>query len=242
MVGRAIFPDTHLSALLRARSDDASARERAWREVAAVYRRPVYLHLRVKWRCTPERAEDLTQDFFVYALQRDVLARFEPQRGRFRTFVRVCVDRLVLNELQAGQRIKRGGQQRRLQLDVHELEQVLRTHAPAPADRVFEVAWARSVLQESVKRLGEQLTAEGRGHQFQAFSLYDLADDPISYQELASSLGVQVTDVTNYLSAARRRFRQVTLETLRELTATREEFEAEVLALCGAPTLGALAS
>jgi len=42
-----------------------------------------------------------------------------------------------------------------------------------------------------------------------------------------------VSDVTNYLSFARREFRCVALEKLREMTATDEEFRREVRALFG---------
>ena len=40
-------------------------------------------------------------------------------------------------------------------------------------------------------------------------------------------------DVTNYLAAARRKFRELVLAGLRDLTATEEEFRAEARALLG---------
>ena len=54
-----------------------------------------------------------------------------------------------------------------------------------------------------------------------------------TYAELARRLGLSPTDVTNELAAARREFRRLVLEALREQCATDEEFEAESRALTG---------
>ena len=40
--------------------------------------------------------------------------------------------------------------------------------------------------------------------------------------------------MTNYLAAMRRRFREIVLDALREVTATEQEFRAEARALLGA--------
>ena len=52
-------------------------------------------------------------------------------------------------------------------------------------------------------------------------------------EELAQELGVSVTDVTNYLSFARREFRRTVLEKLREITASEEEYRMEARAVLG---------
>ena len=51
----------------------------------AAYWRPVYRHLRARWRVREEEAEDLAQGFFAAALEKGWLARYEPARGRFRS-------------------------------------------------------------------------------------------------------------------------------------------------------------
>ena len=95
------FPATHLSLVRRVRSTDADTRARAQDALAAVYWAPIYAHVRLTHRQEPADAEDLTQGFFVEALRRDLFARYEPSRARFRTFVRTCVDSYVANALQA---------------------------------------------------------------------------------------------------------------------------------------------
>jgi hypothetical protein len=70
-----------------------------------------------------------------------------------------------------------------------------------------------------------------RVRQFAAFSRYDLeaADGaaPPTYAALGAELGISVSDVTNALFAARRDFRTLVLECLRELTRSDDEFHAE---------------
>ena len=228
-----LFPTTNLTAIGRARSHDRAERERAWLELAAVYHRPVYLHLRLKWRKSAVEAEDLTQHFFLHAIENELLGAYDPARGRFRTFVRVCADRVVMNDNAARRALKRSGGARHLDIDFTELEAAVADNAAVDPDRVFEEEWARSVLAASVSRLEKELAAEGRSHQFEVFSRYDLAETKATYAEIAEALGISVHDVTNYLAAARRRFRAVALEMLRELTASEEEFQAEAAALFG---------
>ena len=75
--------------------------------------------------------------------------------------------------------------------------------------------------------------ALGRRH-VETFRRYDFADDRhISYREVATKFAIRETTVTNHLAAARRQFRQAVLDTLREATASDEEFRAEARALLG---------
>jgi F0F1-type ATP synthase membrane subunit b/b' len=58
-------------------------------------------------------------------------------------------------------------------------------------------------------------------------------DRSVSYRELAARFSLAETSVTNELSAARQQFRQIVLDTLREATASEQEFRAEARALLG---------
>jgi hypothetical protein len=84
--------------------------------------------------------------------------------------------------------------------------------------------------------LRDACAARGRASRFRVFELYDLAeedDDRPTYADLAQRLGLSATDVTNELAAARREFRRLVIEALREQCTTDEEFEAEARALAG---------
>src|SRR5437660_7821556 len=92
------FPTTRHSALTAVREGDPEARRRALSALATAYWRPVYGYLRLHWRKPHEEAADLTQDFFAHALEKDLLARFDPERARLRTFLRACVDRVAAED------------------------------------------------------------------------------------------------------------------------------------------------
>ena len=73
-----------------------------------------------------------------------------------------------------------------------------------------------------------------------AFTLlerYDVegADDPErpGYAELGAELGLSTSQVTNHLHWARRELRATVLATLREITASEEEYRSEARALLG---------
>jgi hypothetical protein len=103
------FPATRHSVIERIRGESADDRRAAFGDLVEGYWKPVYKHLRVTWRLGAEDAQDLTQGFFADAFQKGWLERFEPEKARFRTFVRVCADRFVMNRRQAEGRLKRGG-------------------------------------------------------------------------------------------------------------------------------------
>ena len=66
------------------------------------------------------------------------------------------------------------------------------------------------------------------------FERYDLADTDEgrpTYEDIARTLGIAKTDVTNELAAARRELRRIVFEVLREQCPTDEEFEKERRAL-----------
>jgi RNA polymerase sigma factor (sigma-70 family) len=230
------FPVTHLSLLRRVRSDDSETRARAQDALAAVYWTPIYTHVRLAHRQEPSDAEDLTQGFFVEVLRRDLFARYDPERARFRTFVRRCVDSYVANAIQAERRQKRGGDQSFISIEAAEAEERLTSEgrlATIEADAAFHREWVRSVLVTALGRLRERYLAEQRPVHLALFERYDMADDRPSYAELALEHAIPTTQVTNWLSATRRDFRSIVLETIRDLTGSDEEFREEVKLLLG---------
>ena len=101
------FPPTRHSAVAAVRSADTAERARGLAILSAVYWRPVYTYLRLRWHKPREEAADLAQEFFVQIVERDLLARFDPSRARLRTFLRTCIDGLVANYDKAAFRKKR---------------------------------------------------------------------------------------------------------------------------------------
>lgn len=231
------FPSTRHSIIERIRAEDADTRRDAFGDLVQGYWKPVYKHLRVTWRLEAEDARDLTQGFFADAFQKAWLERFEPGKARFRTFVRVCADRFVMNVKQSDSRQKRGGGAPRISLDFDsaEREVIAHTRASSPEpEAYFHQEFIRSLFEQAVQAVRDEYLANGRTTHFALFERYDLApEEDISYADLASEFGFTTTQVTNYLAQVRRRFRERALETLRGLCVSDAEFRREARDLFG---------
>lgn len=236
------FPLTSWSAVAGARSEDAAERTRSFETLVAAYWKPVYKTIRMKWRKSNEDAKDLTQGFFLRAMEKDFFAPYDPAKARFRTFLRTCLDGYLANEAKAAGRLKRGGGATLLSLEFETAEgELARMEIPSPdtVERYFDDEWVRSLFGIAVDALRADCAARGRDVHFRIFERYDLdpaVDGRATYEQLAGEHGIPVTSVTNYLALARREFRRIVLERLRELTSTDEEFHEEVRLLLGPTT------
>jgi RNA polymerase sigma factor (sigma-70 family) len=229
------FPPTRYSVVAGVQSDDPGRRSRALDALAAAYWKPVYKYLRLRWQMDPEDARDLTQEFFARLIEKDFLDSYDPARGRLRTFLRTCADRLFLNQARDARRLKRGsGALVALDFDQaeHELAAVAQTESP---EDYFEKEWVRTVFAMAVDRLRRQCQTAGKIVHFELFEHYDLAESvpARSYADLGRDFGLATTDVTNYLAFARREFRRCVLDQLREMTGSDDEFRREAHSLLG---------
>lgn len=233
------FPTTRISAIAGIRQTDPAVRTRSADTLITAYWKPVYKYIRVKWRKPNEDAKDLTQAFFTRALEKEFFASFDPVKGRFRTFLRTCLDGFLANEEKADGRFKRGGDVIHLPLEFETAEgEIVQTEIPSgeDLDKYFDAEWVRHLFALTVEALREDCAARGREILFEVFERYDLEDDSaerLTYQKLGTQMGLSATTITNHLSVARREFRRILLDKLREITATDEEFRREARFLLG---------
>ena len=234
------FPATRASVVRDLGSADPARRAAAYDALARSYWRPVYVYIRLRWRRSPDDAQDLTQEFFTRAFEREYLSRYDPDKARFRTFVRTCLDGFLANADKAAGRLKRGGGVTITGVDYARFDADLAAHArseePDP-ERWFYLEWVRGLFADAVDRLRAHGEAEGHERAFTLFVRYDV-DEPVegarpTYATLAQETGLKVTDVTNELAWARRAFRDIVLALLREVCASDEEFRAEARDLLG---------
>lgn len=217
------------------RDPDRACVRRSFARIAEAYGAPLYKHVRLKWRKSPEDASDLLQAFLTLSFERDYLSAWDPERAPFRAFLRTCLDRFVAKDHEASRAQKRGGGQEALSLDFDVAERDLAGAAVPDAETVFERAWKQQVFQLALTSLREELLSGSRPERWRVFEAYDLAEpgERPSYQAIADQLSLPVTTVTNHLAFARRELRRHVIETLRELTSGEEELRAEVRALLG---------
>jgi DNA-directed RNA polymerase specialized sigma24 family protein len=230
------FPATRLSILERVRSGDDAVRRDAFGDLAAGYWKPSYHYLRLRWRLTAEDAEDAVQAFFATAFEKEYLGRYDASQAKFRTFLRLCLDRYVHNLHKAASAEKRGGGVAVLSLDFPGAERELAetTAEPGDADRFFHDETVRFLFGRTVASLEAACERDDRAVVFRVFRHHDL--DPsaeTTYATVARDLQLSVSQVTNHLHAARRQFRDLALSHLRALSATEAEYRRDARELFG---------
>jgi RNA polymerase sigma factor (sigma-70 family) len=231
------YPTTRHTLVAAAGAAGAAERQAAVDTLIRLYWRPAYGRLRLKWQLQPADAEDLVQEFFGGLLEGEVFAGYDPGRGRFRTYLRSCLDHFAANARRRERRLKRGGGTVPVALDFAEVERELGREAPPDPEAWFDREWVRALLTHGVEQLRSQTLGTAREIRFRVLESYDLlpADDASrpTYRDLAGRFDIPVTQVTNHLAWARRELRRLVLARLAEITGSEAELRDEAEELFG---------
>jgi RNA polymerase sigma factor (sigma-70 family) len=232
---RRTFPPTRVSVVEGLASADEPSRRAAADVLARAYWGPVVVLLEHRWHLDRADAEDLAQEFFAAAIEKSWFTRYDPSLGRFRTFIRTCVDRFAGTAARAQGRLKRGGGIPDEPLDG--ADAALAT-APDEFDARVHAEWVRGVLSLAIETFRADAEIAGKKVPFAIFHAYDV-DDPReeqreSYRALALRFGIPESQVSNHLNWARREFRRHVLGALRSLAGNDAEFREDARELLGA--------
>jgi len=188
----------------------------------ALYWKPVYRFIRVKFRKNNEDTKDLTQGFFTTAIERDFFTRFDPAKASFRTYLRMAVERFAANQHAAANRQKRGGD---IEFEPVE-EQAATSESP---EQIYEREWQRQLFALALDDLRAHCETCGKQLHFHIFEAYDLAvSERPSYAGLAVRHGIAESAVTNHLASARRMLREFVNGRLRGVTSGEQELGKEM--------------
>jgi RNA polymerase sigma factor (sigma-70 family) len=200
--------------VLAAQGQSTAAAQTALETLCRNYWRPLYGFVR-RSGLGREEAEDLTQAFFARLLERRDLDAVRKEKGRLRSYLLVALKHFLASERQRANAIKRGEGKRMLSLDEMREEERggFEPADPLTVERLYERAWANTVLEGVLTRLRQEYHAAGNERLFQQLKIL-LVDEPgrPSQAEIAGQL-----DMTeNALKQAFHRFRQHYREVLRE--------------------------
>ena len=90
------FPTTQWSLVLRAGSPTSSQARAALEQLYSVYWYPLYAFIRRKGN-DPDRALDLTQEFFARLFEKDFFSSVDQRKGRFRSFLRATCKNFLID-------------------------------------------------------------------------------------------------------------------------------------------------
>jgi RNA polymerase sigma-70 factor (ECF subfamily) len=177
-------------------------------------------HLVHKMQLPRDRAEDLVQSFIQEKLlERNLLERADPAKGKFRTYLLTALDRFVIDCWRKQAHAARAGD---LPADAE---------AGAGLD-VFDVAWAMQVLVESIKGMRAECASKRRPDLWGVFAGRALAPlrgaEPVPYQVLAERLGLEsAKQAANRYLIAEEMFRRNFWAVLVEYAGDEIEVEAQ---------------
>src|SRR5262245_29473306 len=102
------FTTTHWSIVWAARQSDAPGSAEALEKLCRAYWTPLYAYIRWEGH-RKEEAQDLTQEFFRWLLEKNQLAHLKHQDGKFRNFILTLLKNFLSDERDKANALKRGG-------------------------------------------------------------------------------------------------------------------------------------
>ncbi len=226
--GNSLFPNTSWGIVLAAR-DDESGRE-AFSTLGRRYWSPIYASLRQQG-FAPADAEDLVQGFFLHLVEHHTVARADPERGRFRSFLLGVLRWFLANEHERERARKRGGECVFVPIDSGEAESALQREVEnhTALDLQFDREWARTLVHNALGVLRAEYVENG---QAQAYAILQPCLDPgietPSYLTLAARLDRTEGAVKVAVHRLRGRFREVLRREVECTVATAQEVEDEL--------------
>lgn len=233
--GQREFAETRWSLVHAARDDAARTRaSKALAELCRDYWYPLYAFVR-RQGCAAHEAQDLTQDFFARLLEKDWLDGVAQERGRFRSWLLASMKHFLSNERDKQRALKRGGGVTLVSIDDTDAEQRY-AHEPADtasADQLYDRRWALTMLEQSLARVREECTAEGKAALFDELKS-TLTGGGASHAEIAARLGMSEGAVSVAIHRLRKRCRGALRELIAETVDTDAEVDAEMQDLMAA--------
>jgi DNA-directed RNA polymerase specialized sigma24 family protein len=229
------FQTTPRSLVLLAKDRGTPEAKAALAALCTTYWYPLYayIHRRVH---DPERAQDLTQEFFARLLESDALASVDRRKGRFRSFLLVACTHFLANRRDHDRAGKRGG---RVPIPIDRLEAegryVRELVDTSTAERLFERRWALALLERVVGRLEAEMAGAGKAELFTRLKGALTGErDAGRYGAIARELGTTEGAIKMAASRLRRRYQEILREEIGRTVDDPAEVDDEIRTLFAA--------
>ena len=228
------FTTTHWSIVLEANTLDEGRQRQVFDYLLRRYWKPVYCYLRRKGHDDPS-AKDLTQGFFQeLVLEKGLVQRANPRRGRFRTFLLTALDNYVSSSYHARMRRKRHPGKGLQRLDCCGDGSIpLPSHEMEPHD-YFTYVWAAALLDEVLAEVQRGCLRDGKQIHWELFRVRVFepitgGTSPPSFRELCERFDVpSELSASNMIVTVKRRFRAVLEQYLKEQVDSDVDVDEEI--------------
>lgn len=237
-----LFTTTRWSLVLAGANPDGDTQKsaEALAELCRTYWRPVFSYV-CRRGYSPEDAQDLTQDFFLMILKTNWLQQADQGRGRFRSLLLKSVQNFLHNVTDTKQTLKRGGAVEFVSWDAWMAEapsQISispRAFESLAPERLFDLRWAATVVDQALRRLREECESKGRLRLFEGLRDYLAAEHAdISYANIGAALGIEDVVVKKQLHNLRERYRWLLRDEVAHTVANAGDVDDEIRHLCAA--------
>ena len=229
------FVTTPWSLVIAAGSLDEEAGRKALGELVRLYKPALTFYLRKKLCGDDEHlADDLFSAFVEKILVgKELVGKAHPRQGhQFRQFIMTALHRFAITELRRLQTLKRQPPE-----GIESLERLLEYDGAelaitGPAD--FDVAWARNVVAEALRRMEDDCLKSGRAEVWGVFEHRLRAPildgvPPMPYAQLIQRFGFESpAQAYNVLGVAKRKFEQHLREVISGYVADWNSVDAEL--------------
>jgi RNA polymerase sigma-70 factor (ECF subfamily) len=225
------FPTTRWSLVIEAGLLTSPQARAALADLCSAYWYPLYAFIRRKGN-DPDRAHDLTQGYFARLLEKGIIARADQSKGRFRAFLRADCQHFLFD--QHRRRTVREGVISPVSIDGHDAENRYRFE-PADAltpDRLFDRAWASTLLDRVLDLLVREYSAKGRSGVFDRLKIsLTQGKGAVPAATLAAQLGTTEAAVHTAVHRLRKRYREILQEQIAATLHDPSEMDDEIRSL-----------
>jgi DNA-directed RNA polymerase specialized sigma24 family protein len=232
------FLTTQWSVVLSCSGEEEEKAKAALSQLCRTYWRPIFTFI-CRRGFSVSDAQDLTQDFFMIVLNRSLLHSADPMRGRFRSLLLKSLQNFLIDADKKRNAGKRGGGVDFVLWDDWMAEAPSQLCFPTriletwPAERLYDLRWAATVVEQALRRLSEECESRGRRRVFDTLQGHLVTErSDISYEELAVLLGVKLPDVKRLAHQMRARYRTILREEVARTVDSAAEIEEEIRYLC----------
>ena len=190
---------------------------------------PLYVYVRK--RGYHDEAEDLIQGFFAHALEHELWRSLGPEKGRFRSFMLVCLKRYLTQHVRFSAAQKRGGGLGRFSIDSEQARN--RYEAEYTDERTPEEAsersWALTVIEHAFRKLRLQYDSVGGGEVYA--HLQDMivpGSERHRLHEITDQLGMKDGTLRVVLHRMRIRFGKILRDEIAQTVASPDDVDSEV--------------
>ena len=234
--GGRVFATTRWTVVLRAGGPTSEGSAQALENLCRTYWYPLYSFAR-RSGVPQHDAEDLTQSFFAYLLDKDVIARADRERGRFRSFLLAAFKNYHANERTRQAAFKRGGGKILVSFDELQAENRYQQEprTDLTPEKLYDHKWATSLLDQVMQMLRLEYSTLGKGTLFESLrGVIWGGRSEGGYETLARQAGLSEGAFKVAVHRLRARFKECLHQEVAQTVATPGEIEDELRHLLSA--------